>query len=578
MHDRLVHSYDKAYGTYRALHKRKPRRQPWEADLRVPYAMQIIDTTMVNIIGGKPRAVVKPRRPGDDKAAKSMQIAQDYYVARDHLAEKQVPFTQQALIYGGTGAKNQWAYREDSRQRRQFVPNPFDPYQPHAVVGHEKVILKDGPTFEPWDIYDMWWEPNARDVQSAGYFVLRSWLTKDECLAMERTEDNPFGLLDNVQDLLQTGSRSIPTQTAQESYLGKQQEKRKDRFEILEVWTNDTLTVIGNDAVLLRAMPNPFWHGQKPIVFVSCRPDIFEMQGIPETDLVADIQEALWTVQNMRVDNMHATVQRGITYRESGVTDPNALVMKPRFKWAVQDHDDVRPFEVQPLPPEAWREDEKMLSQMQLVSGVNPYVSGADLGSVDQNTATGVTALQEVASRLLRFKARQLAYAGYQRTFEQWVGLTKQFLTEKMAIRIDGPGDQYTWHDLDPQDVVGDYDVSVEGTEESLSRQQARGEIMGLLNAFAPLAQLGIINWEPILAKVAEVFDFSSAEQLIKQPEQAPPAAPAPGAAPGMPPGMPLGNGNGAQAGGPGGQPMQMPQLDPRIRQAALQTGGMRLG
>jgi hypothetical protein len=140
-------------------------------------------------------------------------------------------------------------------------------------------------------------------------------------------------------------------------------------------------------------------------VIAQTRPDLFEMVGVSETEVVDDLQQALHTVENMRFDNLHLTVMRGITYREGGVTDPNMLELRPRFKWPVSDHDDIRPFEVQPLPPEAYEEENALLARMQLITGINPYISGADLQSVDQNTATGVTALQEVASRLLRFKA-----------------------------------------------------------------------------------------------------------------------------------------------------------------------------
>ncbi len=572
LHSTLIRKYDRAYETYRAIRTQPPKGKPrWESDLRVPYASQVIDTALVNIVGGKPRAVIKPRHPENAMAAEAMQLAMDYYMEQDHLAEKQVPFTQQGLVYGGTLGKSQWLFREIERPSRMFGPDPLNPNEQVEYPGNHttKVVLRDGPTFEPWDIYDAWWEPNARDVETAAYFVLRSWMTKDEVQGMQRTEANPFGW-DNVKELLASGQRGVPDTRSQDRFIGGGGMNRKDRFEILEIWTNDRQTVMSRD-VLLKDDVNPFWHGQKPIVFCTMRPDLFSLQGIPETDLVADLQEALWTLQNMRFDNMHLTVQRGITYRESGVTDPNALELKPRFKWAVTDHDDIRPFEVQPLPNEAWREDDKMMGQIQHVTGITPFISGTDLSGVDQNTATGVTALQEVASRLLRFKARAMAYSGYQRIYEQWVDLTKQFMTKDMSIRIEGADNQYSWRDLKPQDVIGDFDTSVEGTEESLSRQQERGEAMGLLNAFAPFAQLPGVNMQPVLEKVAKAFDMNP-KAVWQTPPAQPPAAPM---APGQPPPNGAANGAGAQY---GQQPAQQPQVDPRILQAMQAQGGIQLG
>jgi hypothetical protein len=286
------------------------------------------------------------------------------------------------------------------------------------------------------------------------------------------------------------------------------------------------VTVIGSRKVLLRNDPNPYWHGRKPVVLAQTRPDLFQMQGIPETELVDHLQQAQWTLQNMTIDNLHLTTMRGVTYREGGVTDPNALQLRPRFKWPVVDHDDIKPFEIPPIASDVYQERTRLLSDMQLVTGINPYVSGADLSSVDQNTATGVTALQEVASRLLRFKAAQLQYKGYQRTFEMWGDMIQQFMDKSIAVQITGTDGQPTWLNVDPHNVAGHFDYVLEGSEESLSRQQERGEAVALLNAFAPLAQLGFINFKPILERVGVAYDFPDPEQLFIPPQAQPPAAP----------------------------------------------------
>ena len=341
------------------------------------------------------------------------------------------------------------------------------------------------------------------------------------------------GIYHNVPELLKVGSAVRMETTAQERFLSgsgtdrsMQQQSQRDQFEILEIWADDTVTVVGSRKVLLRNDPNPYWHGRKPIVIAQTRPDLFEMQGIPETELVDHLQQAQWTLQNMTIDNLHLTTMRGITYREGGVADPNALQLRPRFKWPVVDHDDIRPFEIPPISSDVYQERTRLLSDMQLVTGINPYVSGADLSSVDQNTATGVTALQEVASRLLRFKASMLQYKGYQRTFELWGDMIQQFMDKDVAVQITGDDGYPQWLQVGPRDVAGHFDYVLQGSEESLSRQQERGEAIALLNAFAPLAQLQMINFKPILEKIALAYDFPNPEALFLPPQTQPAAAP----------------------------------------------------
>lgn len=527
-HDYRCRQYDRYYDVYRA---RTPmaETEPWQSKLRVPYAMQIIDTALVNVVNGRPRAKVLPRGPEDEAAAKAMQAALDYAVREDHLVEKEPLFVQQALIYGVTAAKNRWVVEETERMvRRQVIgPDGF----PIVMGGMESVVTRDGPTFDPWNVYDIWWDPDARDVDTAEYVVLRSYVSKDELRRQAVNQDAGSGVYHNVDELIALGTVSGSLGlTAQERR--NQSEKRKDKYELWEVWrktrTGLKVTVIGNRKVVLRDTPWPYLNGQKPIVITSVRPDLFDIQGISEIELVDHLQQALHTIANMRMDNLHLTVMRGVTYREGGVTDPNALELRPRFKWPVADHDDVRPFEVAPLPREAYEEQASLLSQMQLVTGINPYISGSNMDTVDQNTATGVTVLSEVASRLLRFKAKMILEKGFQRTYEQWAAMIQQLQDKPFWTRVIGEDGQEAWAQIRPEDLLGNVDVVIEGSEESLSRQQERGEAVALLNAFAPFADR--MNIQPILERVGKAYnipDLAAVMQPAQPQGQVPPASPA---------------------------------------------------
>ena len=331
--------YNHSYEVYRASARRPRSLEPWQSKLRVPYGMQVIDTALVNINTGKPRIIVKPRNPDVVLNAKAMQVVMDYYVGEDHLVEKQPLFVQQGLIFGVTVAKNHWLYREAFKHQREWLPIPR--------IHESRVTVRDGPTFEPWNVYDAWWDPVARDVDSARYVVLRSYMSKDQLLENECTQKGKHdrndcdGIYHNVDQLLAAGPGPQRNSNAHSRLLGGQGHRYKDLFEILEIWTSDTVTMVGARRVNLRNDPNPYWHLQKPIVIAQTRPDLFEMVGIPETELVDQIQEAQWTLQNMVIDNLHLTTMRGITYREGSVADPNSLNLRPRFSWGVTDHDDV---------------------------------------------------------------------------------------------------------------------------------------------------------------------------------------------------------------------------------------------
>jgi len=504
----------------------------WQTKLYVKYGMQVIDQAIANMIQGMPKAECTPRRPEDEAAATAMGQLLGYYADQDHLAEKEEIVIKQALIYGVSPAKNSWVYKEaDKTIGYSSVTDP-ETGEVTYQKQRERVIEFDQPCFTPWDAYDCWWDPYARNVEFASYVVLRDYPTKEELLARAYNADSGYGTYRNLDLLFQKGPVADLDATAQNRLLGESN-IRKGRYEIWEVWRDNRLTVIGNRDVLLYDGPKPFWMAGKPVVIGASRPDMFRIEGISETELVDHLQQALHMVTNLRMDNLKFTVMRGATYRDS-ISDPTRLVMRPAFLWPVNDHDDVKFQDAPPLPPEAYQEEETLLGRLQYVTGITPYVTGASGTGVDQNTATGVSLLQESASRLLTFKANQIRMNVWQRTFEQWADLTRQFLTQEQDVRILGPGAVPTWVKMGPQQVYGDFDIRIQAGDESLSRQQERSEAIALLNALAPYAQAGLIDLHPLLKRVAEAFDMKDTSVLFPQAQpQTPPAAP---------------NGNGNQA------------------------------
>lgn len=523
----------------------------WQSRMRVKFGMQVIDQAMVNLVQGIPRAKVTARTPASEPQAKAMEKLLGYYADLDHLAESEAIIVQQALIYGISPAKTCWYYREQDAMA--WTPAQ-DPESGQLIWAPQKrtVVTDDRPALEPWDAYAVWWDPVARNVDSASYIVLQSWLTRDELEQRRYDEDTAGGQYKNLDLLYGSGDPpNQPSSTAQNQMLPRPLGTMRGRFEIWEVWRKTAAgmrqTVIGNRKVLLKDGPGPYWMTSYPITISNSRPDLFRMEGVSESELVDHLQQAMWTVQNLRMEQLKMTVMRGATVRQTA-PDIASYVYRPSFMWIVGDHDDVRFQEPPPLPPEAYRETETMLSQLQYVTGITPYVSGSSGSAqgVDQNTATGVSLLTESASRLLQFKAKQIHDATWQRTFEQWAELTKQYLRQPQAVRIVGPDNSVVWQQLGPEDVNGDFDVRIEAGDEAASRAQERSDAVALLNAFAPYVQLGVVDPTLLIEKIGQAYGLTDPEALLRK---SPPPSAAPG--PGGPPGQAAGQLPGTPSAGP---------------------------
>jgi hypothetical protein len=112
-----------------------------------------------------------------------------------------------------------------------------------------------------------------------------------------------------------------------------------------------------------------------------------------------------------------------------------------------------------------------------------------------------------------------------------WGDMAQQFMDKKIALKMIVEGEEQQANSgskSTPQDVASGTSTTLESSEESLSRQQERGEAVALLNAFAPLLQLHalILNIKPMIERVALAYDFTNPEELFTPPQQQPPAAP----------------------------------------------------
>ena len=529
---------DQCYSVWRGQPLNAPYNQAriaaqnnnWQSRLRVKYAMSTVDQALANIVQGVPRAKVTPRQRDTELQAVAMEKLLAYYADMDHLAEKEMIVAQQGLIYGISPAKTHWLYSEEPDTEWAQVTDP-ETGQVSWSPQQKMTVSADRPTMEPWDAYAIFWDPTAGTVDDCAYIVLESWKTRDELEQGRFNTEDGTGQWRNLDLLYSLGADGKPYQTSQNMLLAQPQEGAYlGKYRIWEVWRKTAagmrLTVIGSRKVLLRDGPSPYWMNQYPITISNSRPDMFKIQGVSETELLDHLQQALWTVQNLRMEQWKFSVMRGATVRQT-VPDMAALVMRPGFLWPVTDHDDVK-FQDQPqLPQSAYEEDNQLLSRMQLVSGINQYVTGSPGGAAaEQTTATGASLFTQSASRLLQLKAGVIHNQTWQRTFEQWGMLTKQFLRRPQELRIVGPSGTIDWVTVGPGDVNQDFDIRIIAGDESITKQQDRADMIAFLNAVAPLIPTGAVNFQPILIHLAESFGLPNPESIIQQMQQAPQAAP----------------------------------------------------
>lgn len=531
--------WDQCDKAYDAIYKPLNAMNDWNATYHPPYVMQVIETIESFIVDGDPVFKVEPLSEDADESAPVMERLLKWQMGKDHFAEKQSAFVKQALIRGISVAKVAWVDERQKVKRRQFAP-VLGNYPVDMGPKEEEIPGRQQPTWINVNVKDFFWDPSATVIEECERVFWRSYSTFDQLQAQ--------GIYDNLSEL-KAGSYRGMIAPASDGKLDSPDKRGK--IEVIERWTPTRLTVVANRSVIIRDIPNPFWHGEIPFVVATTMPQPFKFVGKSEAEILNDLQTMLWQFQNQRMDNV-SLINNAIVILNSSSNDDEQYEFYPGAIWKNRN-----PSEVQMWTPNmnilsASTQTEGMIKQdLETLSAALPYLSGASSTGIDNKTATGISIVQNLAQKRMLRKKQQINFA-YRRGGCQQIKLNQQLLPTSIRIRAD-KDNKMQWETITPASIQGDYDFAVEDISESLNRQEKRAEALAKAQFFFSnypiLAQAGVpIDLRKVVEDVTEAFD-ERPDKYLGDPADAaaapPPTQPTPPGGPGFPglPGPPNGAG-----------------------------------
>lgn len=539
---------DKRYRAYRGILEKRSKPEGWTNKQHPAYVFQAIETVVGGLTNTVPRAKVTPIPVMDPNVmqqrtagAKANELLLNQQLDRDHYAESQRTFALQALITGLSVRKQLWDYRVG--ERRFLQPQPgFGGIQ--LAEARQKQVLRDDPTSRVVDVRDFIWHEGAIDLKSCQRVCHRVWYSLEDLQAL--TAQGVYGP--------EAGGQSLAGLSDSQDMSGGlykrendlfEVNRAKDQVEVLEFWIEGGQRVVSvaNRKVLLADRENPFWldHLEHPYPFVVCSgaPDLFRIPGISDVELMAELQEMLWTLVNQRLDSLQL-LSNAIFLIADDVEDPEEFEIGPGERWLVPRpvSETVKPWSPDPNVPKMTLEAEALLKgDLQNVTGGSPFLSGTDTQGVDQATATGVSIITTLAQRRLASKKQQFVWAD-QRVLEQWMALNQQFVRSPRLVAKLGLDGERAFDSIRPEMLQGDYAVDLEAADESMIRQERRGEAQGRLMVFLQAAPIYAAMRQPLNGKAfmddyLEAFNvvnkdryYSAVPQQLPQPQQQQPGPP----------------------------------------------------
>lgn len=521
---RFKHNYD----VY--LNNDKKRKEEQKNDkLYVHHVYQQIETIVPRMVTPDPRWDVSAREGQSDIQSKLVQKKLDYDMEMDDFVSKQSGLAKTMLICGIGVAKVIWVKKARKVKVHDWNVSPMDLLAGKSPVREEDRIERNGPSMVPVNLFDFFPDPGATSIEQCREVYHRVWLTEEdikERMALKGSDGNPiYKNLDKVLEGGPGGSDEV-TRLANESGDAANARRRTNRYEFIERWRGNRLTVLVNREHIVRDGDNPYWHGKIPFVAAATQPDIDSFVGISEVEVIENIQRMIHKFENLRMRAAEFSIAPVIKVHRS-LKNAQNLRWEPGAIIYVDRNDQIMPEVASSNTQVGWSETQAYLSYMQQVSGVSPFIAGADpsVSGVNQETATGASILKEEANKRLALKLLQVQQM-YTKVGKMFVELNQQFLTKPELIKVVGI-DGETWETIEPQDIAGSYQIKVANSTDSLARSAENDRLNQAIQTLMPMQGYPLgdgtaVDIKYVMTRLLENIGVDPEKCFVQAPPQMP--------------------------------------------------------
>ena len=496
-----------------------------------------------------PKIVVTPNQPEDEDRAAFVEAVVNH-LWRHHDFRK--PFRRSVkdfLIFGHGWLKVGWNFVEqertlsDTERDELFVDAvgetdmfamenpvmagdlPTDEQMAASIPETAMMVVEDQPFIERVSPYDIYIDPEATCIEDAQWICQRIVRPLEEAKKDKRYKASARKNLgaDSVLNPMFTPS----DREQQDQYL----QDIVDRTVIFEFYdiVNNKMSVLAQNGeeFLVDPIPMPYAYGQP---FVMLRnydvPDYFYPMG--DLEAIESLQEELDKTRSQLV-NARKRYARKYLFHERSFGPEGRVALEadedcrlvPVVDENMSLNEVVIPMPQSPLSPEIYNYSAIIEQDINTVSGVSEYARGS-MPEI-RRTATEASIIADAQNARAADKLA-IIEIGIGHLARRVIQLMQQFMTGEQMAQVADRGGENLFVPFERDDIIGEYDFSVEGgstqpMNETIRKQQA----VSLMNAVAPL--VGVVIDPAALAKYVLQTGFGVKNPdkfLIQQGQQTP--------------------------------------------------------
>ncbi len=320
---------------------------PYQSLIFDPRTFTSIFEKTSRLFAKKPKGRLVPREGGDAIGAAINNQLLDFQwddnerVDGMPMLAKWALMDQNARKYGASFALVKYRH-----ERQVKIDRKKDEKKP----GGKSEIFFDGPDFQVLTNRDVLLNPAYSTIKN--WFQYREYVTLDE---LKNVNDVARGKpiyknLDLLMQRLQLENSSSGGDTRSSNYTSRNKsivglpdrlgEDLTEQFKIIEVTTeyrrDRWVTFSSKHGVILRDIPNPYDHGQIPVVMLKYYPIDDDIYGLSEIEPVMKLQKATNALWSQYVDQINMSLYSPLKIRSEAV-QMHTLEFGPGKKWLMND-------------------------------------------------------------------------------------------------------------------------------------------------------------------------------------------------------------------------------------------------
>jgi hypothetical protein len=548
-----------------------------EDRIAVNVTFSTINVIYPSVSVNTPKIGVLANKPEDEPRAVYNEAIMNYWWKHHNFQQPFRLATKDFLIIGHGWVKVGWRFVEDNvalseeelqaeYERRVADANSFAAENPDlagglpsdeeiatALVETKQVIVEDRPFIDRVSPFNIYVNVDATHPQDIRWIAQRIIMPLEQVKKDERYSSA-------------ARKRLKPTSIHKNSSWMPEEEREKysSTVEYVILWEHynvekGTLCIWadGADEFLVDPMEVPYAFGH-PFEMVRNYDVPDQFYPIGDIEMILPMQDELNKLRSQLMNYRKKYARKYVIRQKAFDKHGRAALESDDDNVAIPVVDDnsplndlIAPLPVVPMPPELFNYSDRTMSDIYEVSGVSEYQRGnaqairrtaTEAALINDSTNARAAEKLAIVERFISNIARKLHM------------VAQQFVTGEQVARIVGRDGAMYWLEYERDDIIGEYDFTVEaGSTQPFNETFRRQQALAMVQAIAPFLQLGIINPTEVARYILrEGFGVKNPEKFLQQ-------AP-------MPVMGPM-----AEGAAPSGQGVDAPQMDPSMLLAAQQ-------